>query len=511
MMRKKAVFFSADALIALIVIFTVVLAVYPLAKNKREYSDASSDILKVLSSLKMGEIDNSYARDLISQGKIGDLNKSVLEQIGDFYVNDEPEAGTLAQSVLDSLDIDKNIGIWYGDDMIASASSSSYETSEEVNLDRQVISGIEKGKELKGYSSRVYLSKANGMSYFYFGGYIGDGNITAMINLPGEPLEAGIEIAISKEFDLYINDIFSGHYENSSSPTTPAVYDIDAYINNFNSGINIARFSGKNLYIAGGYVKVTHNNSEYNLEKKKYIPGVEGIINIYDSFYIPGSLNSLSVFLHYKSDYETVFSIENKTVFNSSTTGENSVTIDNSALSSLLDYYKMSRKTIPYRFVLANVSYVSNITKNIDVFSVNDLSGSMAAGCLGSNFFCCLFSGGCNTPAKCASCSGAWESKIDSAKLANIAFVDSILNNSGNRVGLKAYQTAYMPGLSHPLSTNSVSLKSMINSWTASGNTCICCGINQAKSDLVANSTSDKSRVMVVRSEEHTSELQSPY
>ena len=500
-MKKNGVFFSTDALIALIVIFIVILAVYPLAKNKRDYSEASSDILKVLSSLKMGEIDNAYAKELISQGKISDLNKSVLEQIGDFYVNEQPEAGTLAQSVLDSLDIDKNIGIWYGNDMIASVSSSPYENSEEVNLDRQVISGIEKGKELKGYSSRAYLSKANGMSYFYFGGYIGDGNITAMINLPGEPLGAGIEIAINKDFDLYINNIFSGHYENSSSPTTPAVYDIDAYINNFNSGINIARFSGKNLYIAGGYVKVTHNNSEYNLEKKKYIPGINGIINIYDSFYIPGSLNSMSVFLHYKSDYETVFGIENKTVYDSSVLGENSVTIDNSVLSSLLDYSKMSRKTIPYRFVLANVSYVSNITKNIDVFSVNDLSGSMAGGCLGSSFFCCLFSGGCNNPAKCASCSGTWESKIDSAKLANIAFVDSILNNSGNRVGLKAYQTTYMPLLSHSLSVDSVSLKNMINSWTAGGTTCICCGINQAKSDLILNSAVDKSRVMVVMSD----------
>jgi len=529
---KKGVFFSTDALIALIVIFIVILAVYPLAKNKRDDSEASSDILKILSSVKIGEIDNAYAKELISQGKIKDTNKSVLEQIGDFYVNNEPEAGTLAQSVLDSLDIDKNIGIWYGDEIIASVSSSPYETSEDVNLDRQVISGIEKGKDLKGYSSRAYLSRANGVNYFYFGGYIGDGNITARIDLPGEPAEARIEIAINKDFDLYINDIFSGHYENSSSPTTPAIYNINAYTGNFNSGINTARFSGQNLYIAGGYVRITHNNSEYGLEKKRFIPGIKGIINIYDSFYIPGSLNSLSVFLHYKSDYKTVFNIENKTVYNSSSTGENSVTIDNSALSSLLNYSKMSRKTIPYRFVLANVSYIANITKNIDVFSVSDLSGSMGDCAIYSSApYCtydccradgsrcqgqsCLYPGTCSSQ-ECGVCplnkpldknylienrNVCNKTKLDLAKESNIAFIDSVLNNSVNRVGLKAYQTTYMPGLSHSLSNNSVSLKSKISSWVAIGNTCICCGINQAKSDLVANSTSDKSRVMVVMSD----------
>jgi len=121
--------------------------------------------------------------------------------------------------------------------------------------------------------------------------------------------------------------------------------------------------------------------------------------------------------------------------------------------------------------IIKNYTLIKGESKLVDVFSVVDLSYSMIG------------------------------SKINSAKLANIAFVKSILNNSGNRVGFKAYQTIYMPGLSHSLSNNTVSLESVITSWSVSGSTCICCGINQAKSDLIANSTSDKLRVMVVMSD----------
>ncbi|MFH1711592.1 MAG: vWA domain-containing protein [Nanoarchaeota archaeon] len=500
-MGKRAVFFSTDALIALIIILIVILAVYPLAKNRKTGSETSSDILKILSSLKMGEIDNLYAKDLISQGKVQNLNNSVLEQIGDFYVNNQPEGRILAQSVLDDLDIDENIGLWYGEEFIASVNSSPYSDSVNVNLDRQVISGIEKGKELKGYSSRVYLSKGNGMNYFYFGGYIGDGNITSLIDLSGDPLEAKIEIAINKDFDLYINNIFSGHYENSSSPTTPAVYNIDAYINNFHSGVNTVRFSGQNLYIAGGHIRVLHEGSQIRGTSQRYISGIEGLINIYDSFYVPGILNSLSVFLHYKSDYEILFSMGNITVFNSSVSGENFVEIDNPILSSLLDYSEMNRKTIPFRLALANVSYISNITKNTDVFSVTDLSGSMGARCLGYSWWCCLTNAWCSTSPTCISCSGTWESKIDSAKLANNAFIDGILNYSGNRVGLVGYQNYAYDEYSHDLSNDSVSLKNKVASWNANGNTCICCGINEAANRINAQALPDRIKSMVVMSD----------
>src|SRR3989344_5222382 len=83
--NKKAYFFSLDAFIALVIILGVVLVVKPTIQNESPQINLQEDLVEVLSNLKIGEIDNPYAQQLISDGKIVNLNQSVLEQIGEFY------------------------------------------------------------------------------------------------------------------------------------------------------------------------------------------------------------------------------------------------------------------------------------------------------------------------------------------------------------------------------------------------------------------------------------------
>ena len=161
----------------------------------------------------------------------------------------------------------------------------------------------------------------------------------------------------------------------------------------------------------------------------------------------------------------------------------------------------MSFETIPFRIGLENASYIFNQTREANVFSVTDLSGSMAATCSGGGWWCCFSKGGCNTLSKCSSCGGNWESKIDSAKDANKVFIDIVLNNSEHRVGLVGYASSVLESNTHPLSNNTASLKAEVNSWSAGGTTCICCGINNAVSKLLSQSDSEKFRSMVVMSD----------
>lgn len=503
--NKKAVFFSTDALIALFIIFLTILIIYPAVKYAKHETAIQEDVLKVFSSLKIGEIDNSYAQSLISEGKITDLNNSVLEQIGEFYVTDKALSKNLAQSVLSSLDTKENIGIWYGNFLVASVNSSSVETAENIDVERQVISGIKEGESVTGFSARAYLTNALQKKYFNLGGYVGDGNISTRADYNGNLKDVKIEITTNKDFDLYINNIFSGHYEKSPSEFSPAVYDLDAYLSNFNSGENIMKFVADNLYIAGGYIQITYENSTalyYEEPEKYYFPGIQRLINLYTGLYVPGNLQTLDINLHLNSAYSVFLTIGNVTVFNGSTSGEQTITLDNSQLSSLLNYQEISEKTLPLRLGLENVSYVTNITKQADVFSVTDLSGSMVDTCVGGNFWCCLFSGNsCGTQATCQSCGGTFEQKLSIAKQANREFVDAILNSSGNRVGLVGYRDSVSSADCHALSQNSASLKTKINSWQASGTTCICCGINKAVQDLVSGSSPNKSRVIVVMSD----------
>ena len=59
------------------------------------------------------------------------------------------------------LDTKENIGIWFGSELLASKNSSSYENAENVEVERQSVSGIKEGESVSGFSARAFLT--NGM------------------------------------------------------------------------------------------------------------------------------------------------------------------------------------------------------------------------------------------------------------------------------------------------------------------------------------------------------------
>lgn len=499
---KRGAFFSTDALIAIIIIFLVILIVYPLAKKQSIESDINQDIISTLSTLKIGEIDNLYVKSLINQGIITDLNKTVMEQIGEFYVTNLTLAENITTDILKNLDTRENIGIWFENTLIASKNKTPIESAKQIDASRQIISGIQEGENIKGYSARAFLKNSLQNKYFYFGGYIGDGNITTSIEYNGEIKSANIEIAINKEFEIYINGIYSGNYSASPNEFTPIIHTIP--IENMHSGDNSIGLRGDNIYIAGGFIKISYESQgKYFQSEEKNIPGVDGLINIYDGITIPENLEDLEIVLHMDSNL-TVFAIlGNTTIFQDKTNGEETITLNNQLLSSLLNYNELEEKTTPLRIGLENISYVLNYTKDVDLSSVTDISGSMEDSCGGNpKFFCCLFSGNfCSSENTCNYCGGNWESKLTSAKGANNLLIDSVLNFSNNRVGLVGYQTTALNSDYHPLSKNTGSLKSIVSGWDAGGSTCICCGINKARWGFINDSTPEKLKAMVVMSD----------
>ncbi|MCX6748540.1 MAG: VWA domain-containing protein [Candidatus Pacearchaeota archaeon] len=489
-------------------------------------------MIKILSSLKVNEIDNQYITSLISDNVITDLNKSLLEQIGEFYITNISIARGIADSVLSSLETKENIGIWYGSTLISSKNSSPIETAKNIEVARQIISGIGGEGSATGFSSRAYLSSSFHTKYFSFGGYVGEGNISALITYNGSLNGVKIEITTNKDFDIYINNLFSGHYEKSASDFTPAEYELNSYIENFHSGENIIKLSSSDFHISGGYIKITYEGSEIApSETRYYFPGIEGIINLYDGFYIPGTLQSITARLHLNTNYSAFLKIGTVTVFNGSTSGEQIITLSNSLLSSLLDYPSMSEKTTPLRLGIENGSYVTSGSGSGDVFSVNDISGSMGD-CISYYSVCTYYCESphrrnqhtpantrtCNVtaPSQCAGtvCGGTCgnphsystgqicnNTKLDLLKNAAKSFINLVLNNSQNRVGLVGYSTSVLDANYHPLSNNSVSLINNISNLNAGGTTCICCGVNKAADALQAGSYSPRFKSMVVMSD----------
>src|SRR3989339_58169 len=74
-------------------------------------------------------------------------------------------------------------------------------------------------------------------------------------------------------------------------------------------------------------------------------------------------------------------------------------------------------------------------------------------------------------------------------------------NVSNNRIGISAYSNNIISGYSADLTEDTVLLDSKINSWTANGGTCICCGINNAVSRLSSQSTPEKPKAIIVMSD----------
>ncbi len=467
--KTKAQFFTIDALIALTIIIITVVTVSIVSKETHIDSSVATNILDSLSSLKIGEMDNTYAKQLIEQGYVTDTNKPVIDQIGEFYITNITIAKKLSEEILSTIDPIENIGIWYGTNLLASKNITPFETAKNVFTERQVISGIGGGDGITGFSARAFLSSNTKTDYVYFGGYIGEGNISTLINYQGNISTAKIELVINNDFEVYINGVNSGNFSKSANDFSPVSYNLNT--NDFVSGNNIVELKGNNLHITGGFIKITYDSDIiYEQPKKYYFPGISGIINLYDGFYVPGNLTGLTISLHFNNSVNTFLTIGNTRVFNDSSSGT-VVTITNSTLASLLNYSELSKKTIPLRFGMDDMDYISNNSKDVDVFSVTSISGQMQGG-----------------------------SKIDLLKAGNYQFVSMMLNNTNHRVGLAAYEHTAKDEDFHSLSDNVTSLNNTISGWIPGGSTCTCCGINKAVADLVSNSDSSKFNSIVIMS-----------
>ncbi len=470
-MEKKGYFFSLDALIALMLVIAIILLVDPIQKHIIREVVVQEDTLKVLSDLKIFETNNSYVKGLIASGKIKNQNNSLLDQIGEFYAIGDPEAENLSLEFLKTFE-HENVGIWFNNELIAAKNATPYDASREIWVSRQIVSGIQKGSNVTGFSSRAFLTKNALMKYFYFGGYVGDGNLTAIINYNGTIKSASIEIAVNDNFSLYINSLYAGNYSKGNSTFDPITIDLSSHLGKFSSGDNRIEFKNGQLYIAGGYIAIDYETEvSYESPVIYRFPGIDGIINLYDSFYVPGTLHDMEIFLHYNITNSTIFmTIGNASVYNASAQGEVSTTLNNAQLVSLLDYNALSNVTIPLRLGLKNISQVTG-GGNADVILVTDVSGSMNWRLNNTN------------TGVTRNCSDLLlydnsTKRISLAKCLAKNFTRIVLASPGNRVGLASFDDNLVN--SHALSADNNSLIAQIDSYAAGSGTCTCCGINAA-------------------------------
>jgi|GEM_PF-3055596 len=488
----KGLIFYFDAILALILTIVIIsgIGIYYTIEPELKYRtiQAEAEDMMQLMSQKVNVTETGLPENY--------TDKTFLEVIGTLWLNENyTEATNLANYTLSKFDM-RCIELVFEGEAVYKNKPECNEENQNVVVANRVASGYISEKKPEGYMARVIPNKMRRIApkYNYFGGYVGDGNITTRmnINFMEDVIDAKMEVDAGSNFSLYINGLYSGTYSPTEVNMSSDVFVIcnetyqSSYCDNFEENNTLKFiFLGNRSYFGGGYVKVRYNTTEFEPEdpfERLDFPGIEGVINLYSSFYIPGILQGMNAFIHYTSNYTIFLNIGNVTVYTGSTPEDEeiSVIINSSEISSALSsgglsYSGLSNRTVPLRLGMQNVSYLTVGYDAADVFSVTDLSGSMDDNCGNCDGLTCSQSS-CNDSNGC---------KICDAKSANYVLIDAILNESVNRVGLVGYETLAKDSDFHHLTNETQPLKNVINyTWDADGYTCICCGINKAVENL---------------------------
>ncbi len=540
-LNKKAVYFTIDAVLATgIIVLTIALASsFYIKEQKTDTIDyLSYDLVNALTKLKISEIDNEYVKELIENKNITRLNNSILEQLGEFWSEGEYlKANKLMQNITKSLIPEKyGIGLYINDELIYQKEKPI--TSSLISS-RKLISGIAKERPRFGISSRAFLKSIESKktnAFAYFGGFVGQGNLTRYLEFIPSDAEIDssfIEFDAGTSFDLYINNNYCDSFIPSESNITADRWNISDCNNLFLAGIDnevSINFTGplNESFIAGGFVNVKYKTDELVSNMTQgieyyYFPGIDGLINLYSSFDIPGNLNSIALYLHFYNNKTTYLNIGNETLFTSSGSSEDQI-INISQIN-----LSVTAETIPIRMGVGNINEYRNTTSGepSDSILVTDVSGSMdECGEYGLVDMCqyecwvcfwifcwwedieCPYSGSCSGD-QCNSCSSGitrnnqvvtstecLKTKLELAKEADLQFVDTVLNLTGNKVGLVSYESSV--DSTEAITDIKINLQNEINSYEPLGATCICCGINRAKDMLLSSSNK---RFMVVMSD----------
>jgi len=510
---KKGYFFTLDALFGIILIgmALVLTSKYYISEIEQpQLNYYSYDLINSLSNIKITEVDDPYVAYLISQGEIINYNNSIIEQIGEFYVlNKTGLATNLSHIVFENLIPDK-----YGFEIVIESDTIYYNDSisplnTELVSSRRLISGIEKFKPIRGATSKVYLDSIESKlfsTYLYFGGFVGQGNLTGFIN--DIPADANIsflylEVDAGTDFSLFINNnLCSDNLTSGSGIMTSDAWDLSSCKDDILEGVKnnfSIIFDGDidDAFLGGGYLRVDYYTDELTFEEpshfKEYLPGISGIVNLYSAFYVPGTLDNISVYLHYDIGEMNItnntfyMTIGNITVYQDKNfSGEKTHTITVENITSFMTLGSMDEQTVPIRIGFENVSFGYYYEGEADVALVTDISGSMDWR---------MNNNSVGIPRNCNDASLNLEStaRLSVAKCLDKEFSQNIINITGNQVGLTAYdasthagETVY-PTTDFSIINATVGTANPETGYEGSGGTCICCGINSATAILTEN------------------------
>jgi len=507
------------------------------APEKYKTTYLQEDLIHIVSNVQTSEINDPEINSILST--LRDNNQELNDNLHDgdtlietitkiWAFGENQSSWDIAEEFLSEVFTEEkdNIGLYFenpdGDLEGIFVIDHGVSSTQDIVVSKGFLSGIKKDEPLGGYSARAYIYKTGRTRYIYFGGYIGDGNITQKFTMPADAVVKSLNITASivinnyesgDLFDIYIdNEKIGDGYSPTTNPFEPIIIYLDE--NDFGDLFELdetahdIKFSprdpdekNKTLYIGGGYIKLNYTSSEIETRsKQRFLPYVNGLINIYDSIFVPGEITDMAIQIKYNQNTNTTpfIKLGNVQLWNDTRedkTGENTVSLDNDTIFNALknngvSYIDISNKTVPLRVGVEEIQQSSTLGI-ADVILITDLSGSMRWELNSS-------STGDNRSCSDAMLSDNTTMRIALARCLALNFTDLILETPGNRLGLVGFSEDIIS--SHELSNDSESLKDQIWSYWHNGGTCICCGINKAY-EMFNESETGRQRYVIVMSD----------
>jgi hypothetical protein len=385
-MKNSGYVLLIDSLVALFFLFVMMTAIFSIQHPKisrtevttfRELHFMSEDVLDVLN--KEGSLD-----DIATSWAEGDLENA--SDLSLYYFERMVPEGMGYMLTID-------------DQHICNSTRNENRTLESESIamthSTRLLVGFGRDLPVLGYVAEATLSAISSMrksSYAFFGGFEGNGNITKIIVLPPDAdiLGGYIEVDAIQPFNIYVNGGWCKLFDALPDNMTAENETLDGCFTAGENRIDLNFTEGdiSTHYIGGGYIRIDYetNETDTGYDYGRYdFPGIDGIINVYSSFYVPGySLSSMDAYLHYYNNMTNAsvyLTIADTTVSLGNATGERKITLtqaDNFSAAGL-DLSTLERHTTPLRLG----TNISNITETIttqvpvDVVLTTDRSFSM--------------------------------------------------------------------------------------------------------------------------------------
>jgi hypothetical protein len=211
-------------------------------------------------------------------------------------------------------------------------------------------------------------------------------------------------------------------------------------------------------------------------------PEINGIVNLYDAFYVPGTVTAMNIYLHFTANDTSYLTIGGRQIheWQGSNNSQQTYNITNANLSTadydnLYDDYDLfSNNTVPIRFASYEEVIMVLTGGNADVVIITDLSGSMkksvADWTLG------------NSAPTCSN----YQSNPDTRRTRAAVCVDKesvnvVMNYSGNRMWPVYIRDNAISYFNDPTNKNAI-LADIDSYYNDQGKdkTCLACSINKA-------------------------------